>query len=165
MMRLVLAATAVIVIVSDGLEWFLQDLLDLNRELMIIGTLGTLIPLTVCVFWAFHQLHVQLREVEAQIQDRAQEQAESVRLRTLREVSATVDHHINNQLMVISGAAELLEQQTLLGEKARSYVQLICQSVEKIKEFNERLGRVTQPAVVEVIPGLRMLDLSASSEM
>jgi len=95
------------------------------------------------------------REVEAQ-------RVRLARLELIRQAAATLNHEVNNPLMVIQGRTELLS--LLVGEEAEPHTQAILEAVERIREVTWKLAHVVEPRPTQYVGDRMMLDLEGSLE-
>lgn len=85
---------------------------------------------------------------------------------TLRGAANTVCHEINNPLTTIVGQARFLAK--LLPEQGstpemQEAVESILQAAQRIQGITHQLGRAIRVVTTEPVPGIKMIDLSASS--
>jgi DNA-binding response OmpR family regulator len=86
---------------------------------------------------------------------------------TLRGAANTVCHEINNPLTSIVGHARLLgKQMQELNAPAemQSAVESILQATQRIQTITHRLSRAIRVVTTEPVPGIKMIDLSASAK-
>jgi DNA-binding response OmpR family regulator len=86
---------------------------------------------------------------------------------TLRGAANTVCHEINNPLTTIVGHARFLAKRLpeLPGTaEMRDAVESILQSAQRIQGITHQLGRAIRVVTTEPVPGIKMIDLSASSK-
>jgi DNA-binding response OmpR family regulator len=86
---------------------------------------------------------------------------------TLRGAANTVCHEINNPLTTIVGAARMLakglaEVEELLG--LRKEVDSILDAAHRIQSITHQLARAIRVVTTEPVPGVKMIDLKASSK-
>jgi DNA-binding response OmpR family regulator len=86
---------------------------------------------------------------------------------TLRGAANTVCHEINNPLTTIVGQARMLLKQvtdTTDTAQIQSAVETILQAAQRIQGITHQLGRTIRVVTTEPVPGIKMIDLSASTK-
>ena len=86
---------------------------------------------------------------------------------TLRGAANTVCHEINNPLTTIVGAARILAQRLEeLGqwEDLRKETDSILNASHRIQNITHQLARAIRVVTTEPVPGIKMIDLNASSK-
>jgi DNA-binding response OmpR family regulator len=86
---------------------------------------------------------------------------------TLRGAANTVCHEINNPLTTIVGAARIIAQRLEeLGqcEDLRKETDSILHASHRIQNITHQLARAIRVVTTEPVPGIRMIDLNASSK-
>jgi PAS domain S-box-containing protein len=92
------------------------------------------------------------------------EKNESDRMATVVETSVAVNHAINNPLVPILGNAQfLLQDERIKNEEVRSRLRIIVKNALRIRDFTQKLARITHPVSKEYLRGTRMLDIEAST--
>jgi DNA-binding response OmpR family regulator len=86
---------------------------------------------------------------------------------TLRGSANTVCHEINNPLTAIVGAARVLS--TKLAERAdtaelQTETRSILEAAQRIQHITHQLARAIRVVTTEPVPGIKMIDLNASTE-
>ena len=105
--------------------------------------------------------------VEVALARHAAERAvrQAAELRAAMLLAGSVAHEINNPLMVVTGALDLLQRSLPLGTPERRYVELGLQAAARIGAAIQQLANITH---LEIAPSTRsvppMLDLKRSSE-
>lgn len=107
---------------------------------------------------AFFQMSVDLKNAQEAL-------VRSKRLAAIGEVVASVNHAINNPLMIISGNAQFLEMtMTDYPEKMRERVQTILEETERISQVTRKLREIKNPVVEDYTSsGEQMINLDKSS--
>ncbi|HVN79368.1 MAG TPA: response regulator [Terriglobia bacterium] len=88
---------------------------------------------------------------------------------TLRGAANTVCHEINNPLTTIVGAARLISK-TLdqhghnQDEELKKEAESILQACHRIQSITHQLARAIRVVTTEPVPGIKMIDLNASSK-
>jgi len=88
---------------------------------------------------------------------------------TLRGAANTVCHEINNPLTTIVGAARLISK-TLdqhghnEDEELKKEAESILQACHRIQSITHQLARAIRVVTTEPVPGIKMIDLNASSK-
>jgi len=86
---------------------------------------------------------------------------------TLRGAANTVCHEINNPLTSIVGQSRLLAKQ-LREQNAplemQNAVEAILQATQRIQTITHQLSRAIRVVTTEPVPGIKMIDLSASAK-
>lgn len=106
---------------------------------------------------AFFDMAVDLR-------NKQEELIRSKRLATIGEVVASVNHEINNPLMIISGNAQFLEM-SMAGypEEMIERVKTIIEETERISRITRKLREIRNPVSEDYTPsGGQMIDLEKS---
>lgn len=86
---------------------------------------------------------------------------------TLRRAANTVCHEINNPLTSIVGQARLLGkqfQEQNAPPEMHIAVDAILQATQRIQNITHQLSRAIRVVTTEPVPGIQMIDLSASSK-
>lgn len=86
---------------------------------------------------------------------------------TLRGAANTVCHEINNPLTSIVGQARLLGkkfQEQNAPPEMHIAVDAILQATQRIQSITHQLSRAIRVVTTEPVPGIQMIDLSASSK-
>lgn len=103
----------------------------------------------------------------AQDLQRTQEElVKSKRLAAIGEIVASVNHEINNPLMIISGNAQFL-QMSMDGypQEMQNRVQAILEETERISQVTRKLRRIRNPVVEDYTSsGEQMINLDKSSQ-
>ena len=88
---------------------------------------------------------------------------ESDRLATIVETAVAVNHAINNPLVPILGNAQfILQNEKHIDEDMRRRLGIIVDNALRIRDFTQKLARITHPVTKEYLRGTRMLDIEAS---
>lgn len=112
-----------------------------------------------------------IRELKARlvsILTRRREQVETTeaeKLKTLREVIASVSHEVNNPLAAILMCAEALERRHTELEDVTEKSRVIQENVLRIRDILKRLERVKVLASKPYVAGERILDLDKGEEV
>lgn len=107
---------------------------------------------------AFFQMSVDLKNTQEEL-------IHSKRLAAIGEVVASVNHEINNPLMIISGNAQFLEM-IMEGypEEMRERVKTILEETERISNVTKKLREIKNPVVEDYTSsGEQMINLDKSS--
>ncbi|MEW5975303.1 MAG: response regulator [Acidobacteriota bacterium] len=91
---------------------------------------------------------------------------EEEKFTTLRGAANTVCHEINNPLTSIFGSARLLEKQLRDNPEMadiHSEIESILDSAKRIQTITQQLARAIRVVTTERVPGVKMIDLSASA--
>ncbi len=86
---------------------------------------------------------------------------------TLRGAANTVCHEINNPLTTIVGAARLIAKgldQPGQDEELKKEAESILQACYRIQGITHQLARAIRVVTTEPVPGIKMIDLKASSK-
>lgn len=153
-------ATVVIFLVAVARE-LLQQVWWRWLEPSSIVLIGTLIVpavislLVYVVLAAFEEQQGILRTQQERLQ-----QAERARLAldTVLQLSATVQHEVNNPLMVIAGQVEL----TLQKDPGNPRLRVIKESVQRIREVTMQLAQIKTVQLMVDSRQRTMVDLDAS---
>ena len=89
------------------------------------------------------------------------------RLAAIGEIVASVNHEINNPLMIISGNAQFLDLTIEKGniEDSRQRIRTIIEETERISRVTKKLRQIRNPIVEDYTPGGEgMINLDKSSE-
>jgi len=107
---------------------------------------------------AFFQMSVDLKNVQEEL-------IQSKRLAAIGEVVASVNHEINNPLMIISGNAQFLEM--MMEDyplELRERVRTILEETERISRVTKKLREIKNPVVEDYTSsGEQMINLDKSS--
>jgi len=107
---------------------------------------------------AFFQMSVDLKNAQEAL-------IRSKRLAAIGEIVASVNHEINNPLMIISGNAQFL--QMTMGEQTpetRERVQTILEETERISKVTRKLREIKNPVIEDYTSsGEQMINLDKSS--
>jgi HAMP domain-containing protein len=108
---------------------------------------------------AFHQMATDLKKAQEEL-------VKSKRLAAIGEVVASVNHEINNPLMIISGNAQFLEMSMKeYPDDMKERVKVILEETERISSVTKKLREIRNPVVEEYTSsGEQMIDLDRSSE-
>lgn len=108
---------------------------------------------------AFHEMATDLRKAQEEL-------VKSKRLAAIGEVVASVNHEINNPLMIISGNAQFLEMSMKdYPEEMKERVKVILDETERISSVTRKLREIRNPIVEEYTSfGEQMINLDKSSE-
>lgn len=107
---------------------------------------------------AFFQMSVDLKNVQEAL-------VRSKRLAAIGEVVASVNHEINNPLMIISGNAQFLQMtMTDYPDEMRERVSTILEETERISQVTRKLREIKNPVVEDYTSsGEQMINLDKSS--
>lgn len=107
---------------------------------------------------AFFQMSVDLKNVQEEL-------IRSKRLAAIGEVVASVNHEINNPLMIISGNAQFLEMMMEgYPEEMTERVKTILEETERISRVTRKLREIKNPVVEDYTSsGEQMINLDKSS--
>jgi len=92
---------------------------------------------------------------------------EEEKFTTLRGAANTVCHEINNPLTSIVGAARLLAKRvTESGQLSdlKAEMETILEAAQRIHNITHQLARAIRVVTTEPVPGVKMIDLQASSK-
>ena len=108
---------------------------------------------------AFHQMATDLKKAQEEL-------VKSKRLAAIGEVVASVNHEINNPLMIISGNAQFLEMSMKeFPDDMKERVKVILEETERISSVTKKLREIRNPVVEEYTSsGEQMINLDRSSE-
>jgi signal transduction histidine kinase len=108
---------------------------------------------------AFHDMATDLKRTQEEL-------VKSKRLAAIGEVVASVNHEINNPLMIISGNAQFLEMSMKdFPEEMRERVKVILQETDRISLVTRKLRDIRNPVVEEYTSsGEQMINLDKSSK-
>ncbi len=107
---------------------------------------------------AFFDMAIDLKQTQEEL-------VRSKRLAAIGEVVASVNHEINNPLMIISGNAQFLEM-SLSGypEEIKERVRIILEETERISQVTRKLREIRNPIVEDYTSsGEQMINLDKSS--
>ena len=128
---------------------------------------GEVIPVELQLSLASHHLGEPL--IQALVRDlRPRRQLESERNKSERlsavvETAVTVNHEINNPLLVITSSVEALQRLLFDADSGvRDKLERISEACRRIQRFTQQLGSVIEPVTKEYLPGLKMLDIQQS---
>lgn len=93
------------------------------------------------------------------------EAAQAERLRTLRQVIASISHEVNNPLAAILMSAEALARRHAEDEDVMHKSRLIQDNALRIRDILKRLERVRVLASKPYVAGERILDLDGEEEL
>ena len=93
-------------------------------------------------------------------------QMEDEKFLTLRGAANTVCHEINNPLTAIVGAARLIAKglDQPGHEELKKEAESILQACHRIQSITHQLARAIRVVTTEPVPGIKMIDLNASSK-
>jgi HAMP domain-containing protein len=108
---------------------------------------------------AFFDMSMDLKTAQEEL-------VKSRRLAAIGEVVASVNHEINNPLMIISGNAQFLEMSmTQYPVEMRERVQTILEETERISSVTRKLREIKNPVVEDyTASGEQMINLDKSTE-
>jgi HAMP domain-containing protein len=108
---------------------------------------------------AFFEMSMDLKTAQEEL-------VKSRRLAAIGEVVASVNHEINNPLMIISGNAQFLEMSmTQYPVEMRERVQTILEETERISSVTRKLREIKNPVVEDyTASGEQMINLDKSTE-
>lgn len=107
---------------------------------------------------AFHEMAGDLKKAQEDL-------VKSKRLAAIGEVAASVNHEINNPLMIISGNAQFLEMSMSdYPDEMRQRVKVILEETERISNVTRKLREIKNPVVEDYTSsGEQMINLDKSS--
>jgi signal transduction histidine kinase len=107
---------------------------------------------------AFHEMAVDLKTTQEEL-------VKSKRLAAIGEVVASVNHEINNPLMIISGNAQFLEMSMKdFPEEMKERVRVILEETERISDVTKKLREIRNPVAEDYTSsGEQMINLDRSS--
>jgi HAMP domain-containing protein len=107
---------------------------------------------------AFHEMAVDLKTTQEEL-------VKSKRLAAIGEVVASVNHEINNPLMIISGNAQFLEiSMKDFPEEMKERVRVILEETERISNVTKKLREIRNPVAEDyTASGEQMINLDRSS--
>jgi signal transduction histidine kinase len=107
---------------------------------------------------AFHEMAVDLKKTQEEL-------VKSKRLAAIGEVVASVNHEINNPLMIISGNAQFLELSMKdFPEEMKERVRVILEETERISNVTKKLREIRNPVAEDyTASGEQMINLDRSS--
>jgi signal transduction histidine kinase len=107
---------------------------------------------------AFHKMAVDLKTTQEEL-------VKSKRLAAIGEVVASVNHEINNPLMIISGNAQFLEiSMKDYPEEMKERVRVILEETERISNVTKKLREIRNPVAENYTSsGEQMINLDRSS--
>jgi HAMP domain-containing protein len=108
---------------------------------------------------AFHEMAVDLKTTQEEL-------VKSKRLAAIGEVVASVNHEINNPLMIISGNAQFLEiSMKDFPEEMKERVRVILEETERISNVTKKLREIRNPVAEDyTASGEQMINLDRSSQ-
>jgi HAMP domain-containing protein len=108
---------------------------------------------------AFFQMSLDLKNTQEEL-------IKSKRLAAIGEVIASVNHEINNPLMIISGNAQFLEMMMEgYPEEMKERVKTILEETDRISKVTRKLREIKNPVVEDYTSsGEQMINLDKSSE-
>jgi DNA-binding response OmpR family regulator len=92
---------------------------------------------------------------------------EEEKFNTLRGAANTVCHEINNPLTTIVGSARILAKQLTeheVSSQLKTETELILEAALRIQNITHQFARAIRVVTTEPVPGVRMIDLQASSK-
>src|SRR5262249_10470631 len=92
---------------------------------------------------------------------------EEEKFNTLRGAANTVCHEINNPLTTIVGAARVLATQLSgknFSDELKTQTASILEAALRIQNITHQFARAIRVVTTEPVPGVRMIDLRASSK-
>jgi len=92
---------------------------------------------------------------------------EEEKFNTLRGAANTVCHEINNPLTTIVGSARILAKQLTeheVSSQLKTETELILEAALRIQNITYQFARAIRVVTTEPVPGIRMIDLQASSK-
>lgn len=107
---------------------------------------------------AFFEMSIDLKNTQEEL-------IKSKRLAAIGEVVASINHEINNPLMIISGNAQFLEM-SLDGypDEIKERVRIIIQETDRISKVTKKLREIKNPVVEDYTSsGEQMINLDKSS--
>ncbi len=128
---------------------------------------GAVIPVEMQASLANHHLgepliQVLMRDLRPARQ-LAAERGKADRLAAIVETAVTVNHEINNPLLVIASSVEGLQQILYNADSSvRDKLERIDEASRRIQRFTQQLTSVIAPVSKEYLPGMKMLDLEHS---
>jgi HAMP domain-containing protein len=107
---------------------------------------------------AFHDMASDLKKAQEEL-------VKSKRLAAIGEVVASVNHEINNPLMIISGNAQFLEMSMAeYPEEMKERVKVILEETERISNVTRKLREIKNPVVEDYTSsGEQMINLDKSA--
>jgi nitrogen fixation/metabolism regulation signal transduction histidine kinase len=111
-------------------------------------------------------LAVAFFEMSIDLKNAQEELIKSKRLAAIGEVVASVNHEINNPLMIISGNAQFLEMSMkAFPEDMKERVKIILEETERISNVTRKLREIKNPVVEDYTSsGEQMINLDKSIE-
>jgi DNA-binding response OmpR family regulator len=112
------------------------------------------------------QLRTRLQIAEGRLAERDDRRRSTAQLAHtgwvtgIQETTLALSHEINNPLQALMGEAQFLTEDATLGEDQRRQAVVILAQGNRIAAAVKRLSQQPTPRTIELIPGLRMLDLS-----
>ncbi len=108
---------------------------------------------------AFYDMATDLKKTQEEL-------VKSKRLAAIGEVVASVNHEINNPLMIISGNAQFLEMSMKdYPDEMKERVKVILDETERISNVTRKLREIRNPIVEEyTASGEQMINLDKSAE-
>lgn len=158
---------------STQTSWdkILQEVTSVGHVSIADGILrcknGELFPIEIQASLANHHLGEPLIQVLVRdIRPRQQldaERTKSERLAAVVETAVTVNHEINNPLLVITSSVESLQRALFESDSSvREKLERISEACRRIQRFTQQLTSVIAPVSKEYLPGMRMLDMEQS---
>lgn len=107
---------------------------------------------------AFFQMSIDLKNAQESL-------IRSKRLAAIGEIVASVNHEINNPLMIISGNAQFLKMMmTKYPQEMQERIQTILEETERISQVTKKLREIKNPIVEDYTSsGEQMINLDKSS--
>ena len=138
---------------------FTESDLDL---LSVIGSQISLIIEKLSLVTELRDTTIRLRETNKQLKEAQQKLIESEKLTAIGQVTASINHEINNPLTVISGNVQLLLA-TVDDEHVVDKLNIIFQQADKIAGITEKLRSMKSVVLEEYLPGdVSMIDINKS---
>ncbi|HEY8259252.1 MAG TPA: response regulator [Gemmatimonadales bacterium] len=104
------------------------------------------------------------RELRKALVAAEQDLVRAERLGAIGEMTVTLHHEINNPLMSASAEVELLLSVGSMSEaQQRESLQAVRESLRRIRDIVRRIGELREVETRTYLPGIRMLNLAASS--
>jgi DNA-binding response OmpR family regulator len=107
-------------------------------------------------------IQILIRDIRPRLQLET-ERAKSERLAAVVETAVTVNHEINNPLLVITSSVDSLQRALYNSESGvREKLERISEACQRIERFTQQLASVIEPVSKEYLPGMNMLDIQQS---
>jgi nitrogen fixation/metabolism regulation signal transduction histidine kinase len=150
------------------LKWKILDpMKSLRKGVVEIGQGALGHQIKVGTLNEIGELAVVFNHMSLQLEEKRNAETRLRRLEAIEQIVRSVNHEINNPLMIISGNAEyLLAVLESSDESTKSKLQCIVSEVRRIFLVTQRLKEIKEPLVEDYIGNNdQMIDLARSSQI